>query len=75
MFIRVDKTRNLYGMPLDCCSKLLHENVMKPYRSTPADSYNDINCEAKELAKNLKLDNRMESLANSAVVACSIETP
>ena len=65
MFIRVDKTRNLYKMPPDLYSKLHHENVTKHYRSSPAESYNDINSEAKELAKNLKLDDRMKSLAKS----------
>ena len=67
MLIRADKTRNLYEMPPDHYSKLLHENVTKHYRSAPADSYiyNDINREAKVLAKHLKLDDRMESLARS----------
>ena len=65
MFIRADKTRNLYEMPPDHYSKLLHENVTKHYRSAPAGSYNDINREAKVLAKHLKLDDRMESLARS----------
>ena len=60
--IAADKTRNLYSMPADRYEKLLEENITKTYRKAPANVYSDINEEAKEIAENLDLDNRMDKL-------------
>ena len=44
---------------------LLHGNITKTYKKTDEKLKNNINKEAKEIAKKLGLDNRMQGYANS----------
>ena len=63
VFIFADKTRNIYEVTKESHDKLLTENITKTYRKDTQNEYNNINEEAKEIAKKLKIDNRVEILA------------
>ena len=56
---------NLYEVPPNHYRKLLKENVTKTYKKANDHLYNHINEEAKSIATNLGLDDRVESLAKS----------
>ena len=63
MIIAADKTRNLYEMEKDQYEKLLRENITKNYKIAKKDAYNKINDEAKEIASDLNIEDRMETIA------------
>jgi len=65
ILVFADKTSNLYEVPPEHYKKLLKENVTKTYKKANDHLYNQINGEAKSIASNLGLDNRIESLAKS----------
>ena len=65
IFVRADKTRNLYSMPKTYYAKLRHDNVTKNYKSGPDHIYDTINAEAKKIARELKIDDRMDVLAKT----------
>ena len=65
MFVKADKTRNLYEMKPEQHSKLFRDNITKHYKLAPGRAYKDINRGAQKIAKRLKLDDRMEVLAKS----------
>ena len=56
---------SLYEVPPEHYKKLRKENVTKTYKKANDHLYNQINEEAKSIASNLGLDNRIESLAKS----------
>ena len=64
-FIPADKTRNLYEMDKNTHDKLYLENVTKTYKKANPSTYNDINTEAKLVAKDLGIDERIECLAKN----------
>ena len=61
----VDKTTNLYEIPPNDYKQLLHGNISKTYKQSTKRMGNAINMEAKSTAKNIKLDDRIESLAQT----------
>ena len=61
----VDKTTNLYEIPPNDYKQLLHRNISKTYKQSTKRMENAINMEAKNTAKNIKLDDRIESLAQT----------
>ena len=63
--VSADKSRNMYRMPADRYKKLLLDNVTQSYRKAPDGLYAEINSEAGDIAKSLKIDDRMEVLAKS----------
>ena len=65
VIVRADKMRNLYAVTEDPYEKLLTNNITKNYRSAPAGTYNTINQEAQRIAKELKIDERMECIAKN----------
>ena len=65
VIVRADKTRNLYRVEKYHYSKLLPDNVTKHYKTAPEHLYDDINSEAKSIAKRLNIDDRMETLAKT----------
>ena len=65
MFVPVDKTTNLYEMPPNDYKKLLYENITKTYKKLTYRLEHAINMEAKHIAKNIKLGDRIESLAKT----------
>ena len=66
-FIPADKTRNIYEMDNEIHDKLYVENVMRTYRKSNQSTYNNINIEAKSIAKDLDIEDKVECLAKNAV--------
>ena len=66
MFVFVDKTINLYEKPPNDYKLLLHENIPKSHKNSTKRVENTINMETKHIAKNIKLDYRIESLAQTS---------
>ena len=65
VIVRADKTRNFYRVAQDRYCKLLRDNVTKHYKTAPEHLYDDINSEAKSIAKRLNIYDRMETLAKT----------
>ena len=65
VFVPADKTRSLYEMDAQQYEKLLCENVTKHYRHAPEEAYSSVNREAHRIATELKVADRMDSLARS----------
>ena len=64
IYVFADKT-NVYRMPTSEHNELLKENVTKTYKKAPEKLRKSINLEAKSMATNLKLSNRIEKLAEA----------
>ena len=64
-FVFADKITNLYEIPPNDHKRLLHENITKTYKKSTKRLENGINMEAKHIAENIKLDDRIESLAHT----------
>ena len=62
LFVPADKTTNLYKVEVKNYEKLLQDSITNKYRKSNGNIVRQINLEAKQLAKNLKLDNRIEQL-------------
>ena len=60
-----DKTTNIYKVLRDKSKKLLKENIMKTYRKLTPRLEEALNLEAKQIAKKLELDDRIECLAKT----------
>ena len=60
LFIPADKSNNLYKVSKDTYSKLLQDNITKSYKKSNVILINNINEEAKVIAAELKLDDRIE---------------
>ena len=68
VFVSAEKTTNLYEMPPNDYKKLLYENITKTYKKSTNRLEHAINMEVKHIAKNMKLDDRIESLATPAFI-------
>ena len=60
LFIPADKSNNLYQVSKDTYIRLLLDNNRKSYRKSNVTLINSINKEAKAIASELKLDDRIE---------------
>ena len=60
LLIPADRINNLYRLTTDEYNKLLTENISKSYKRTDKSSLNSINTEAKNIAKDFKLEDRIE---------------
>ena len=58
--ISADKANKLRGLTTDEYSKLLTESISETYEITDKSSLNRINTQAKDIAKDLKLEERIE---------------
>ena len=67
VFVFADKTTNLYEIPPNDYKQLLHENITKTCKKSTKRLENAINMEAKHIAENIKLGDRIESLAHTPV--------
>ena len=63
LLIPVDKTNNFYAMNPTSYDKLIKENVTKVYKKTCDDLVDALDAQSAKLAKQLKLDDRIEKLA------------
>ena len=69
VFIPADKTTNMYELTPKKYKKLLRNNVTKTYRKAIPLLEKAISLEAKEIARNINLDDRIECIAkNNAFV-------
>ena len=65
LLVFADKTSNIYKMCTGDYNKLLKDNTTKTYKHAPPKLEKSINLEAKHIATNLKLDDRIERLART----------
>ena len=65
VFLFADKTTNLYEIPPNDYKRLLLENITKTYKKSTKRLENAINMEAKYITEKIKLDDRIESLAQT----------
>ena len=63
IFVPADKTTNVYKVPVDDYKKLVSDNVTANYKKANNGSQLSINREAKKIAKQFDLDERIECLA------------
>ena len=62
LIVPSDKTSNFYEIPVSDYKKLLKENITKDYEKCTDKTLKDINLEAKNLTKNLKIHDRIKQL-------------
>ena len=62
VFVFVDKTMNLYEIPPNDYKRLLYEDITKSCKESTKRLENAINMEAKHIAKNMNLNDLIESL-------------
>ena len=67
LFIPADKTNNLHKLNNDKYKKLLQDNITKSYKKANTNSIRSINKEAKTIAEDLKLDDRIEQFSQCEV--------
>ena len=65
LFVFADKTTNLYQMDATSYNNLLTENITKTYKLATNDTTRNINAELKDIATELKVGNRIETMAES----------
>ena len=63
VFVPADKTTNVYKLPTELHDKLLTESVTTNYKIAPRNTKHKIDLDAKKIAKSLKIDDRVECLA------------
>ena len=65
VYVPADKTTNLYKLPPQDYKKLLHDNITAKYKKTNIQQQTRIDREAKKIAGNLGLDDRIEQYAKN----------
>ena len=60
LLIPADKTNNLYELTTEEYNRLLFKNISKTYKKSTVSPIDAINTEAKAIAKELNLDQRIE---------------
>ena len=65
LIIPADKTTNFYSMSVEDYEKLLTENISSTYKKCDGKIVKNINNEAKSIAKELKIDDRVEQFSNT----------
>ena len=63
VFVKADKTRNLYQLPKTNYEKLLRENITKYYKKASGTTTDEINEEARNIATNLDIADRLDVIA------------
>ena len=64
VIVSADKTTNLYKVDANDYKKLLRDNITAKYERSNNNALDNINSEAKAIATELKLDNRIEQFAS-----------
>ena len=77
VFIPADKTTNMYELTPEEYKNLLRDNVMKTCRKAPPRLEKAVNLKAKEIAKNIYLDDRIECIAKNfrSATPCRLINP
>ena len=63
--VPADKTTNLYKLPPQDYKKMLHDNITSKYKMTDAQQRFKIGREAKKIASDLGLDDRIKKYATN----------
>ena len=63
VLVPADKTTNFYALQKSCYQKLITENVTKTYKKSTNKTVKQINKKAASISRKLKLDDRIEVLA------------
>ena len=63
ILVPADKTTNIYKVEADKYKQLLTDNVTSQYKTANASTKREIDLEAKKIATKLKLDDRVECIA------------
>ena len=63
IIVPADKTRNLYTVNKAQYDKLLRDNITKSYKPAPAQTYDEINYEASDIADSLGIADRTNCMA------------
>ena len=63
LIVKSDKTNNNYRMPVQDYKTMLKQNVTKSYKKTNTQEVFQTNREAAQLAKQLEIDDRIETLS------------
>ena len=63
IYVPADKTTNMYKLNKEHYSKILQENITKDYRKADEEEKKKIDLEAKKIAKELSLADRIECMA------------
>ena len=63
LFVPADKTTNFFRVKPESYQQLLHTNITKTYKKAPPNNTAEIITEERKIAKDLKLDNRINALA------------
>ena len=61
VFLKADKTTNIYKVSKEEYNKLLTENITKDYKKTTEKAVDKCNIEASKIAHTLKLERRIEA--------------
>ena len=65
IFVPTNKARNIYKMHREVYEKLLHESITKTYKKTDKKKVKAINVDAKIIAKDLEIEDRIEKMQES----------
>ena len=63
LLVPADKTSNFYKMDTQSYSDLLQKNITKTYKKETPDTADSIELKAKDIAKKLQLDSRINTTA------------
>ena len=63
IYVPADKSTNIYKVTMDDYNKLLTDNITKTYKKTTDDSVKKVNKEAKTIACELGIEDRVEQYA------------
>ena len=64
VLVSADKTTNMYKVSVQDYNKLVTENITKTYKKSGKSDIRKINLEARSIAKELKLDSKIEQFEN-----------
>ena len=62
LFVSADKSKNIYKVSKASYRQMMHENVTKTYKKCNTNKSNSINVKAKQIARKLKIDDRVQKL-------------
>ena len=64
IFIKADKTSNIYEVSKETYLKYMKDNVTAHYEKAPPGTENEINAEARDITQRLKISDRVEPIAH-----------
>ena len=65
VFVKADKTTNLYKVPKEHYNKLLTDNITATYKKASPDTLSKINMDAQKIAVNFRLEQKIDKMAKN----------